>query len=127
MNEELKTTAGWSQEEETLRNVIEWAPEGPGQHNFLRIVADHLSSEMMSLLTEHGYTIVHFDELSTPADRAPLEELLIDAQSYMNQINPQKIAVIVSKKGREQAMQDDVLKKYKKINLKFTHQVVCTK
>jgi cell division protein FtsQ len=60
------------------------------------------------------------------------DDVILANRNYDFQIEFGKIAHIEAKILKykaffQKANQDDVLKKYKKINLKFTHQVVCTK
>jgi len=119
MNEESKTSGEQMRGEDALRNVVEWSEEGPGQHNFLRIIADDISPEVSDLLDQHGYTLVNFDDLSTQEERARLEELLVNSQSHMNKINPKKVAVIVSKGGKAEAMQDESLQRNWSLNSQY--------
>lgn len=109
MNESPQAHHEQEQGEDALRNVVEWSEDGQGQHNFLRIIADEVPPAVHDMLREHGYALVSFDDLEAPETRARLEELLVEAQSYMNKIKPGKIAVIVSRKGRSQVMQDEGL------------------
>jgi hypothetical protein len=92
--------------EDRIRTVIDWSEEGPGQHNFLRIVTDELSQELKKFLEEKGYEIVHFDDLDKDGEKDKLQRILIEAQSYMNHKTKNKVAIIVSKKARSQVGAD---------------------
>jgi hypothetical protein len=92
--------------EDRIKTVIDWSEEGPGQHNFLRIVTDDISPELKKLLAEKGYEIVHFDDLDKDGEKDKLQRILIEAQSYMNHRTKNKIAIIVSKKARDQVDTD---------------------
>lgn len=92
--------------EEKLRRVIEWAPEGSGPHNFLRIITDKLEDSIANFLVEKGYTIVHFNDLNKEGERDKLERLLINAQSYMYRQLPEKIAMIVTKQAKQQVVEE---------------------
>ena len=119
MSETVETEGERLPGEEELRNIVEWTEEGPGQGNFLRIIADSLSSEIIDLLRLHGYSIVQFDDLSTPAQRANFEGLLVESQSYMNRLKAGKIAVIISKQGKDQVMQDGSLRGNWSLNTQY--------
>ena len=82
--------------EEKIRNIIEWSEVGPGQHNFLRILADSISPETEELLKSHGYQVIKFVHAENKEDRAELEQLIVNAQSFMNYTLGKKIAVVVS-------------------------------
>ena len=82
--------------EEKIRNILEWSQDGPGQHNFLRILADSISPEIEDLLRSHGYQVVKFVHAENQEDRAELERLIVNAQSFMNYTEGKKIAVVVS-------------------------------
>lgn len=103
MKENLERTNNF---EERVRTVIDWSEEGPGQHNFLRIVTDELSAELKKLLEEKGYEIVYFDDLDKEGEKENLQRVLIEAQSYMNHRTKNKIAIIVSRKARNQVNAD---------------------
>lgn len=85
--------------ESRIRAIVEWSEDGPGQHNFLRIVANQLSEELRGLLAGRGYEIRDFKDSHDPVRREELERLLVEAQTYMNHKVAEKIAVIVSREA----------------------------
>jgi hypothetical protein len=96
--------------EEKIQTVVDWAEEGPGQHNFLRILSDTISSELEALLGKHGYTVIKFTHPDNPSEQKELEELLVNAQSCMNHTENKKIAVHVTPAAYEEWKKDDVFR-----------------
>lgn len=92
---------------ETLQNILDWAKEGPGQHNFLRIMAESIDPQVEALLAHHGYRIERFFDPSQASDLERLERLHIDAQLYMNFLE-RKVAVFVSSKVRKKIAENPV-------------------
>lgn len=89
-------------EEARIKTEIQWSTEGPGEHNFIRIVTDSLSDDLKKFLRENNYQLIFFDDLSDPEKIKHLEKLFIEAQSYRDGVKNHKVALIVSKKVRDQ-------------------------
>jgi hypothetical protein len=96
--------------DEKIKTILDWAEEGPGQHNFLRIVSDNLSSELEALLIGLGYTVLKFTHPDNPSEKKELEELLVNAQTYMNHAENKKIAVLVTPTAYEEWKKEDVFR-----------------
>jgi hypothetical protein len=92
--------------EEKLRTIVGWSDEGPGQHNFLRIVADSVSRELEGFLKNNKYQVVYFDDLDKAGEKEKLQTLLNNAQGFMDYKTKDKIVVVVSKKARTQVDAD---------------------
>ncbi len=82
--------------ENQLINTIEWSTEGPGQHNFIRITTEHLPGHLEQKLKDNGYEVKYFVDPNNEVELSELENLLIDAQSYMRYMDRKKIALVVS-------------------------------
>jgi len=89
-------------EEARIKTEIQWSTEGPGEHNFIRIVTDSLSDDLKEFLRENNYQLIFFEDLNDPEKIEHLQKLFIEAQSYRDRIKNHKVAVIVNKKVRDQ-------------------------